>query len=81
MPEKEIRPRPGEVWKERFKDGNDRVAGEAVCFIYEEDRKLYRAWFGVLWESDPVEEDMIDGQNGWKRVYAPRVPIDEVFLK
>lgn len=71
MPEREVRPKPGEVWKRRFKDANGRDAGEAVCFLYEEGRKLYRAWFGVPWKNDPIEEDMIDGQNGWKRVYTP----------
>lgn len=72
MPEKEIRPRPGEVWKKRFKDGDDHNADEALCFIYEENGKLYKAWFAVpCWKSDLIKEDMIDSKNCWKRVYAP----------
>jgi len=71
MPEKEIRPSPGEVWKKIFTDCRGCNTDEALCFIYEENRKLYKAWLGIDWKSDFVKENMIDGQNGWKRVYAP----------
>jgi len=64
-------PKPGEVWKKIFKNGEDRKADESLCFIYEEDRKLYKVWFGIAWKSNLIEKDMIDGQNDWKRVYAP----------
>lgn len=81
MPEKEIRPSPGEVWKKRFNDGDGHNVDEALCFIYGESSKLYKVWFGVVRKSDLVKEDMIDGQNGWKRVYAPPVAMNEVFFK
>ncbi|MFH1457090.1 MAG: hypothetical protein ABIF17_03165 [Patescibacteria group bacterium] len=71
MPEKEIRPSPGEVWRKQFRDGNDLVADEAHCFIIKDGEVLKKVWFGVNWKSKSVVDDMIDGQNDWKRVCTP----------
>lgn len=61
-----IRPKPGEVWV----DGNN-----LECFITQtqvglsEGRPQFRAWQDGTWGQ--VTFDMIDGKNGWKRIYSP----------
>lgn len=75
MPSK-INPRPGEVWRTKLADG--RIA---ACFIYLDDITLYRAWMGVPWSPDIVpNEEMIDGENGWKRVYKPATDYSGLFV-
>ena len=80
MPEKEIRPSPGEVWERTYSKTDTNPKEVSACFIYAKDGELYRAWF-VFWQPDLVTEHMIDGQNGWKRVYTPTKPMAEVFFK
>lgn len=66
-----VTPMPGEVWEISFKDGNENIADKATCFIYEKDGKLYATWFATPWDIKEVDEEMIDGQNLWRRVYSP----------
>ncbi|MEK7568891.1 MAG: hypothetical protein AAB497_02160 [Patescibacteria group bacterium] len=68
------RPSPGELWEKTMldPDGKRFVCSEACCFIYEKDKKLYTAWLGGTMSGvGEVGEGMIDGEDGWRRVYSP----------
>ena len=81
MPAK-VKPSPGEMWeKTRLdSDGKPFVCSEACCFIYEKDRKLYTAWLGGIMSGvGEVGEGMIDGEDGWRRVYSPPIDYSGIF--
>ncbi len=66
-----VTPKPGEVWELSFKGESGRITDKVACFIYEKDGKLYTAWFATPWDIKEVDDKMVDGENLWRRVYAP----------
>ena len=71
-PKQIITPSPGEAWRNTDGRGNS-----SECFIAISGKTLYRVWAAVDTNDGPltcvIHDDMIDGQNGWQRVYSPEV--------
>lgn len=72
-----VKPKPGEMWEKTMLDfdGKRFACSEACCFVYEKDKKLYLVWLGgTMIGVGEVGEGMIDGKDGWRRVYVPPQP-------
>jgi len=70
--EMENTPKPGEVWEKLFKYGDSSDADSACMFIYEKDGELWGTWMGAPWGTSKIEKEMLNGQDGWRRVYSPK---------
>jgi len=65
----DITPKSGELWERttRFPGGS---VGDISCmFVYEKDGELWGAWMSAHWDAKKIDDGIVDGKDGWRRVF------------